>query len=63
MSHGGVVTIKDLVRDHVHTILYTEDWQWQPSLGVPRPGRYTLRRWQGGWPPRDVIRGHTEDYR
>src|SRR5438876_1047270 len=32
MSRDVRLTIKELVVDHVHTTLYQEDWQWQPSL-------------------------------
>jgi uncharacterized damage-inducible protein DinB len=37
-----------LVVDHVHTTLYEEDWQWQPSLSVAVEG---LTAAQAEWKP------------
>jgi uncharacterized damage-inducible protein DinB len=32
MSPDTTLTLKELVIDHIHTTVYQEDWQWQPSL-------------------------------
>ncbi|HEU5298448.1 MAG TPA: DinB family protein [bacterium] len=42
------LTIKQLVEDHVHTTLYEEDWQWQPSLSQALEG---LTAAQASWKP------------
>lgn len=40
------MTIKELVLDHIHTTLYQEDWQWQPSLSEALEG---LTAAQAAW--------------
>ncbi len=42
------MTIKELVLDHVHTTVYQEDWQWQPSLNEALEG---LTPAQAAWKP------------
>ncbi len=57
MNREVSLTLKELVVDHVHTTLYEEDWQWQPSLSEaldrltaaqaawkPAPARHSI--WQ-----------------
>lgn len=48
MSPGAALTLKELVIDHVHTILEPEDWQWQPSLKEALQG---LTAAQAAWKP------------
>ena len=48
MSRDVRLTIKELVVDHVHTTLYQEDWQWQPSLSEALEG---LTAAQAAWKP------------
>src|SRR5881396_2590272 len=48
MSRDVRPTIKELVVDHVHTTLYQEDWQWQPSLSEALEG---LTAAQAAWKP------------
>lgn len=42
------MTIKELVVDHIHTTLYEEDRQWQPSLSEALEG---LTAAQAAWKP------------
>lgn len=48
MSRQTALTLKELVVDHVHTTLYVEDWQWQPSLSEAVEG---LTAAQAAWKP------------
>ena len=48
MSREVELTLKELVVDHVHTTLYEEDSQWQPSLTAALEG---LTAAQAGWKP------------
>ena len=48
MSRELELTLKELVVDHVHTTLYEEDWQWQPSLTAALEG---LTAAQAAWKP------------
>src|SRR2546429_9421574 len=48
MSRDVRLTIKELVVDHVHTTLYQEDSQWQPSLTEALEG---LTAAQAAWKP------------
>lgn len=48
MSHEVALTLRELVVDHVHTTLYKEDWQWQPSLTEALAG---LTADQASWKP------------
>ena len=34
MDRHVALTLRELVVDHIHTTLYEEDWQWQPSLSA-----------------------------
>jgi uncharacterized glyoxalase superfamily protein PhnB/uncharacterized damage-inducible protein DinB len=42
------ISLKDLVLDHIHTTLYEEEWQWQPSLSEALAG---LTAAQAAWKP------------
>jgi len=48
MSTPGSLTLKELVADHIHTTLYEEDWQWQPSLSESLDG---LTAAEAAWKP------------
>jgi uncharacterized damage-inducible protein DinB len=48
MNPDTTLTLKELVIDHVHTTLYEEDWQWQPSLTQALSG---LTATQAAWKP------------
>ena len=49
MSRELELTLKELVVDHVHTTLYEEDWQWQPSLTAALEGLTAAAvRWRRG---------------
>lgn len=42
------LSLQELVVDHIHTTLYEEDWQWQPSLSKAIEG---LTAAQATWKP------------
>ena len=48
MSAEGVLTLKELVVDHVHTTLYDEEVQWQPPLSGALRG---LTAAEASWKP------------
>lgn len=48
MSAEGVLTLKELVVDHVHTTLYDEEVQWQPPLSGALRG---LTAAEAAWKP------------
>jgi DinB family protein len=48
MSSANVLTLHDLVVDHVYTLLEKEGWQWQPPLSEAVGG---LTAAQAAWKP------------
>lgn len=44
----SALSLGDLIADHVHTTLYEEDWQWQPSLSEALAGVTAV---QAAWKP------------
>lgn len=48
MNPGHVLTLHDLVVDHVYTLLEKEGWQWQPPLSTALDG---LTAAQAAWKP------------
>jgi len=48
MGREVALTLQELVVDHVHTTLYEEGWQWQPSLSKALEG---LTAAQAAWKP------------
>jgi uncharacterized damage-inducible protein DinB len=48
VSQQVALSLRELVVDHVHTTLYEEDWQWQPSLSRALEG---LTAAQASWKP------------
>jgi len=48
MMPGNVLTLHDLVVDHVYTLLKREGWQWQPPLSEALDG---ITAAQAAWKP------------
>lgn len=48
MDRHVALTLRELVVDHIHTTLYEEDWQWQPSLSAALEN---LTAAQAAWKP------------
>src|SRR3990170_3525060 len=48
MNREATLSLQEVVVDHVHTTLYNEEWQWQPSLTEALEG---LTAAQAAWKP------------